>query len=277
MRSSMLVALAAYTVTVACQTPASGFGPPREDAAPPLAIDAGASLPADGGAPPSFNCVADCSTLIPLPEPREGAGYRSVSPPAYQFGRRELVQTLVAAAWHLRAEMPGLSDMGVADLSQQDGRIPGSDIGALRHPAPSHSAGFSVDLTYFRTGGKTLQDGPACPLNAAQTFCAGPHDLDIPANAHVMRLLAKSRRMVQLIVDPVMEPDLRAELAKYPTDPTVQFLLERLTSGVELHADHFHVSFSRQCFDGIDNDGDGVVDLDDPGCMDAVDDDEQGG
>ena len=47
-----------------------------------------------------------------------------------------------------------------------------------------------------------------------------------------------------------------------------------LVSGVPFHADHFHVSVSRACYDGRDNDGDGKMDLEDPDCVDALDDDE---
>ena len=143
------------------------------------------------------------------------------------------------------------------------------------HPAPSHTRGFSVDITYLRLNGKTLEDSPACPSKTRER-CEGPHDVDVVPTARVMAHMARTKRVVQIIVDPVMTTDLgRAldDLASGGVDGA-SHARKVLTSGVPFHADHFHVSVSRACFDGRDNDGDGKTDLDDPDCVDALDDDE---
>lgn len=93
-----------------------------------------------------------------------------------------------------------------------------------------------------------------------------------------MIALAKSGRLAQIIVDPVMETDVRNETLRQRAAGADTAAADKvsalLVSGIPFHADHFHVSVSRACFDGKDNDGDGRIDLDDPGCADAVDDSE---
>ncbi|MBX3189212.1 MAG: hypothetical protein KF819_19470 [Labilithrix sp.] len=238
------------------------------------AVEAEAEAAAEARAPVRVTCEQP-QTLTLLPPPGEEDPFRSLSPAKYQYGRCELVALLVDAARDVRAQMPDRSPVGVADLSQEDGNIPGTDVGGLRHPAPSHTNGFSADITYFRKGGKTLEDSPACPSKTRE-FCEGPHDLDLDATALLMSRLARTKRLVQILVDPIMEADVSSALDRLASAGAEGAAEARavLASGIPFHADHFHVSVSRACYDGIDNDGDGKIDLDDPECDDALDDDE---
>jgi hypothetical protein len=91
--------------------------------------------------------------------------------------------------------------------------------------------------------------------------------------------LRPSGRAIHLIVDPKMEPDLRAHIQKRiaggdEDSAALKRLATVLVSGIAFHADHFRFVVSRACFDGIDNDGDGRTDLEDPQCVDAIDDSE---
>jgi hypothetical protein len=225
----------------------------------------------------TLSCEAACSELVQLPIPMQSDAYRILSPERYQFGRRELVQTLVASAREFHERAPNAGLIGFADLSQGDGEIPGTDVRAPRHPAPSHRAGFSVDIAYVVLD-HMLRDEPACPSSDRQ-FCEGPHTLDVASTVTLMAPLARSGRAIQVIVDPKMSPDvnahIQARLSAGDSDSAgLSRLSEVLTSGVPFHADHFHLSVSRACFDGIDNDGDGLKDLEDPQCVDPLDDDE---
>jgi hypothetical protein len=246
------------------------------DAAAPDASDERADADAAGEASAPIRITCDRpERMTLLPAPGEAEPWRALSPTKYQHGRCELVALLVDAAHDVRAAMPDASALGIADLSQEDGAIPGTDVGALRHPAPSHTNGFSADVTYFRKDGRTLDDSPACPSKTRE-FCEGPHDVDLGATAALFAYLARTKRLVQIIVDPIMETDLGQELDRLAGAGTegASHAREVLTSGVPFHADHFHISVSRACFDRRDNDGDGKLDLDDPGCTDALDDDE---
>lgn len=239
------------------------------------AADQPLTLALEGAAfAPKTPCAADCATILQLPAPVPAAAYRLVSPPRYQLGRRELVQALVAAA----AEVTAAGPVGLGDLSQADGKIPGTDVSQPRHPAPSHQDGFSADVAYFRTGGDNLGTHPACSTPDYR-FCSGPHDLDLSRNVAFMLALCREPRISQILVDPLMKADLlqqaaQAQSAGLADAEAVKKLQSVLMSGIPYHTDHFHIAVFRQCNDGLDNDGDGKIDLADSGCSDALDDSE---
>lgn len=274
---AVVIALAAYGA--ACGTSGSDSGP--SDVGPDAAAsDAGTSdadARADATPPlPSPVQCTDTAALTPFPTDESSASLvRALSPEKYSYGRCELVALIVDAALALHATMPDKLPFGVADLSQADGGLPGTDVGAPRHPAPSHTNGFSVDITYFRLNGKTLDDSPACPSKTRE-FCEGAHDVDLVPTGRLMAHLGRTKRIVQIIVDPMIEADIGRTLDELATANVegAAFARSVLVSGIPFHADHFHVSVSRACYDGRDNDGDGKTDLEDPDCVDALDDDE---
>ena len=197
---------------------------------------------------PSQTCAADCGTLVQLPLPREADPYRTRSPPRYQFGRRELVQTVVAVAAQLRQDIPGLSPVGISDFSQKDGQVPGTDINGPRHTYPAHAGGYAVDVAYYRANGDN-SGAPACPISDGM-FCTGPHDIDVSRTAAFFRRVTTNLHAIQIIVDPVMEADVRAELVRQ-TDAdamAVSRASRMLQSGAQFqyHADHFHIAFARE-------------------------------
>jgi hypothetical protein len=198
----------------------------------------------------STTCTTpDCGALVQLPLPREADGYRTISPLRYQFGRREVVQAVLAAASELRQTIPGLAVVGIADLSQKDGQVPGTDVSVPRHTYPAHAGGYAADVGYYRTRGDNLGK-PACPTTSDGTFCAGPHDIDVARNVEFFRRLTTNLHTIQLLVDPVMEADVRAELVNQTAaDPLAVARASRmLQSGQAFpyHDDHFHVSFTRE-------------------------------
>lgn len=274
-RFAPLVVVPALARILAC-APEGGVAPSTAptvaDSSAPSA-DSGDAR-AEGGAPVQVTCT-DPATLTEFPQDVLDARFRALSPAKYQWGRCELVALIVDAASAIHAEMPDVSPIGVADLSQEDGEIPGTDVGVPRHPAPSHTKGFSADITYFRRNGKTLEDSPACVTKNGD-FCDGSHDVDVVPTARLFAYLARSKRLAQIIVDPMMMDDLGAALDALAQDGVDGATTARglLTTNVPLHTDHFHFSVSRACYDGKDNDGDGKTDLDDPNCADAIDDDE---
>ncbi len=271
--TAVLLLGATFAVLAACTDPTtmSANDEGSEAGVPAPVVEAGVDAAPDAEAPVRVVCTAP-ETITALPDGGSSAPWTSVSPAKYQHGRCELVALLTDGAHDVRESMPGLSPVGIADLSQADGEIPGTDDGAPRHPAPSHSKGYSADVTYFRKDGRTLEDSPACPSKTRE-FCEGPHDVDVGPTALLLARIARTERVVQFIVDPVMEGDIGAELDRLGETGAEGAKAARkvLTSGVPFHADHFHVAVSRACYDGRDNDGDGKTDLDDPDCVDALD------
>ena len=197
---------------------------------------------------PSTVCTADCGTLLQLPLPREADAYRMASPPRYQFGRRELVQAVVSILDQMRQDIPGLAPVGISDFAQKDGQVPGTDINGPRHTYPAHAGGYAVDIAYYRLGGDN-SGKPACPITDGM-FCTGPHDIDVARTARFFRRMTTNLHAIQIIVDPVMEADVRAELVRQ-TDAdamAVSRASRMLQSGplFQYHADHFHVAFARE-------------------------------
>jgi len=196
----------------------------------------------------AVTCAADCGALLQLPLPREADPYRFASPTRYHFGRRELVQATVAIAAQLQREIPGLGPVGISDFSQKDGMVPGTDINGPRHTYPAHAGGYAVDVAYYRRNGDN-SGLPACPITDGM-FCTGPHDIDLARNAEFFRRISASLHTVQIIVDPVMEADVRTELARQASaDPmAISRATRMLQSGPQFqyHADHFHIAFVRE-------------------------------
>lgn len=196
----------------------------------------------------SATCSLDCGALLQLPLPREADPYRPSSPPRYQFGRRELLQIVLAIASEMRQTIPGLGPIAISDFSQKDGQVPGTDIKVPRHTYPAHAGGYAVDVAYYRAGGDNAGK-PACPTSDL-TFCTGPHDLDVARNAQFFRRMTRNLHAIQIIVDPMMEADVRAELVRQTdADPmAVSRATRMLQSGQQFpfHADHFHLALARE-------------------------------
>ncbi len=196
----------------------------------------------------SATCTVDCGALLQLPLPREADAYRTRSPPRYQFGRRELVQAVLTVATQLRETIPGLAPVTIFDLSQKDGKVPGTDKNGARHTYPAHAGGYAADIAYYRANGDNSGQ-PACPITDGM-FCTGPHDIDVARTAQFLRRITTNFHTIQIIVDPVMDADVRAELVRQTdADPmAVSRATRMLQSGEQFqyHADHFHVAFARE-------------------------------
>src|SRR5262245_49030203 len=115
---------------------------------------------------------ARCAELVQF-EPALGLGYfddpiadeisaeRSTS-----YARRDLVM-LVKDATAKVACTTGARPLGLGDMSDRLGRVPGSADGAPRHPFGSHLGGRDIDLAYYQTG---------TPDNRLRAIC--PHETD---------------------------------------------------------------------------------------------------
>lgn len=80
-------------------------------------------------------------------------GYYLATERRYAFLRRDLVMLIRYAACRVARRFPGTSPIGLSDLSQSDGRTPGTDVGSPRHPTSTHT-GNDMDLAYYQLDGR---------------------------------------------------------------------------------------------------------------------------
>lgn len=79
-------------------------------------------------------------------------GYYKSSPARYSYLRKDLTMLLAYAACEMQRRFPGTTPVALGDLSQADGRTPGTDVGSLRHGSTTHT-GNDMDIAYFQTDG----------------------------------------------------------------------------------------------------------------------------
>lgn len=114
--------------------------------------------------PPS-RCAGDeahCGELVQF-EPTEGRGYvdyrvNGEGPEQYRsWLRRDAVVAVqyaaavvdcIAAEWDTGNGAP----IGLVDMSERDGSIPGTAVGAPGHPVGTHTDGHDIDVAYYQDG-----------------------------------------------------------------------------------------------------------------------------
>lgn len=108
---------------------------------------------------PDFHCTVGCSELIPFPgsfDPAsaeaKAAGYYITTFKQYSYLRRHIVMLVQHAACEVMHRYPGTTPLALQDMSQADGHTPGTDVGAPRHPAGTHT-GSDIDISYYQTDG----------------------------------------------------------------------------------------------------------------------------
>jgi len=145
---------------------------------------------------PPIECTgtaAYCGELIQF-DPTEGVGYtdypengETVDNQYRSWLRRDLVMLIqyatakVAcydASWTIGSDAP----LGLIDMSEQNGAIPGTSIGEPGHPEGTHTNGFDIDVAYYQVGTSDNRARPICDHYEGGTdayHCtATPHLLD---------------------------------------------------------------------------------------------------
>lgn len=206
-------------------------------------------------------CKADCDRLLQLPLPRDpaldgyslaGAIYR------YQFGRRDLLQYLRAAARRMASQ--GRRPFQVADLSQWDGLTPGTDVGAPRHA--SHQRGKDVDVALYGTDEGTAEEAvfrSYCVVRAADggRECTPGTRSGLFEPLYTARLLGAfyaSGRVTMDFLDRELIAAVRPAASSAVADGTVApALLPLYSDGTHLqhwpnHDNHVHVRVSEASY-----------------------------
>lgn len=125
---------------------------------------------------PPLECAEgadDCGEIVPF-DPDVGIGYEDypvngeTAEDQYRsYARRDLVMLIQYAAARVAckaADWPFGSGgpIGLGDMSEVDGSIPGTSIGLPSHPAGTHTDGFDADIAYYQVGMPDHRMRPIC-------------------------------------------------------------------------------------------------------------------
>ena len=224
----------------------------------------------------SLGAVSGCANLLaPILGCTELAAFEPRTSPAYEdypangelrgleyrsYLRGPLVHIVQAAAERVRVLADGWSSghggpVGLGDMSECDGSIPGTSIGAPAHPVGTHTGGLDIDIAYFQTGTSDNRLRPVCGSaldGVDQDHCTEPPELlDVPRTALFIDALARSGAVRVIGVDgrigPLLEAGLQALCDARITDcADVPLAYETSDTGLgwfTSHHHHMHVSF----------------------------------
>ena len=220
-----------------------------------------------------------CAALVPF-EPVFGVGYdnyplngETTTNQYRSFCRRDLMMLVKYAAAFVDCKAktwtPGNgAPLGLGDMSEKDGSIPGTSIGSPGHPGGTHTNGYDMDLGYYQTEGTNNYLRPVCPHTSGSTeqyHCTGdPTILDIKRTALYLGAFLTSDRTRVIGVDgrvgPLVLPVIQklcddGTLPKAACDRKALIAYETTDTGkgwFKFHHHHFHVSLKKASADWSD-------------------------
>ncbi len=108
--------------------------------------------------------------------------------------------------------------LGLGDMSEANGAIPGTSIGQPGHPANTHVSGYDIDLAYYQTGTANNQLRPICAFVSGgvdQNHCvAAPDKLDVWRTALFLGAIFESTRTRVIGVDGQAGPLLMSAISQ---------------------------------------------------------------
>jgi hypothetical protein len=112
--------------------------------------------------------------------------------------------------------------LGLGDMSEANGAIPGTSIGSPGHPAGTHVNGYDIDLGYYQTGTADNRLRPICNhmsgTQDAQHCVAAPDKLDVWRHALFLGSVFESTRTRVIGVDGQAGPLLLSAMDQLCTD-----------------------------------------------------------
>lgn len=142
---------------------------------------------------PDWRCTGtNCGDLVVF-DPRRASGYwdyplngETESNQYRSYVRRDVMMLVRYATAMVACQAGGWpgngGDLGLGDMSERDGAIPGTSIGSPGHPEGTHVDGHDMDIGYYQTGTANNQLRPVCPHTSGgsdQYHCTGdPVNLD---------------------------------------------------------------------------------------------------
>lgn len=134
--------------------------------------------------------AAHCGELVPF-EPVMGPGYdnyplngETAANQYRSYARRDLMMLVKWAAAYVDCKAKGWGGgngmpIGLGDMSEANGAIPGTSDGNPGHPKGTHTGGFDMDIAYFQALPPDNHLRPICPHRAsgAEAYhCVAPPD-----------------------------------------------------------------------------------------------------
>ncbi len=219
---------------------------------------------------PPRDCTENCGDIVAF-EPDEGPGYwdypinGETSADEYRsYARRDLMMLIKwatavvdckAAAWAGGNGEP----LGLGDMSESNGNIPGTRVGSPGHPEGTHEDGYDMDIAYYQTAASADNRlRPICPYTQGGQdayHCTGqPTTLDVWRTAMFLGLLFQSPRTRVIGVDgkvgPLVEQAIDVLcgnnwLTGTPCTQSVALAYETTDEGMGwyyFHHHHLHIS-----------------------------------
>jgi hypothetical protein len=90
--------------------------------------------------------------------------------------------------------------LGLGDMSEANGAVPGTSVGQPGHPASTHTNGFDIDLAYYQKNTANNYLRPICQ-HADYHCSAAPHLLDVWRTAMFLGSVFESNRVRVVGVD----------------------------------------------------------------------------
>ena len=173
---------------------------------------------------PKRDCVgtaAYCGELSSF-EPKLGAGYEDyplngeTSTNQYRsYARRDMQMLIKYAAAYVDCKAKSWNTgngglIGLGDMSEANGAIPGTSVGQPGHPQGTHVNGFDMDIAYFQAGTVDNKLRPVCPHTSGgqdQYHCVGaPDKLDVWRSALFLGAMFTSETVRVIGVDGQVGP-----------------------------------------------------------------------
>ena len=146
-----------------------------------------------------------CGELVAF-NPRQGPGYddypingESVANQYRSYLRRDLMMAILHAAAVVECKAAGWAGnggpLGLGDMSEVNGAIPGTAMGSPGHPAGTHTDGRDIDLAYFQAGTPDNRLRPVCPDTEGQNqnHCVAHPDRQLADLGHLENLPDRHR------------------------------------------------------------------------------------
>ncbi len=108
--------------------------------------------------------------------------------------------------------------LGLGDMSEANGNIPGTAIGDPGHPAGSHIDGYDIDIAYYQNTGPNNRLNIVCPHEWTNHCTGPPNILDPWRSALFIGALLTSERTRVIGVDGEIGPLVEAAIYSLEAD-----------------------------------------------------------
>ncbi len=210
-----------------------------------------------------------CSELVTF-DPRIGVGYADYPENGEtwenqyrSYLRRDLMQLISYATAKLQCktadwEFGSGSQLGLVDMSEADGAIPGSSIGYPGHPSGTHTNGKDIDVAYYQFYTPDNRPRTICDtyegINDALHCTSQPYLLDPWRTTLFAAYLAEHPNLRVMGVDGKVGPKLEDSLDWFiengwvdPADFHAPLVYEETDQGwgfFQFHHHHMHISMN---------------------------------